>query len=113
MGGLGQQFQIIQDASTLTVVRNTQAGEIRQVYRLDGSESRNTLAMGANQIETVSRAAWEGQTLVIVTPMTFGNMGGETRLRLSLDASGALVAEVNRTGGQGGGQTMRMTYTRQ
>jgi len=111
--GFGRQVQIEQDANALTIVREAPMGEIRQVYRLDGSESRNSLSMGGNQIELVSRATWEGESLVIVTPITMGNMSGETRVTLSIDESGALVAETTRPGGPGGSRTMQSTYTRQ
>lgn len=111
LAGLGQQASITQDGTTLTIVRSTPMGEIRTVYRLDGSESRNQLAMGGNQIELVSRAVWDSGKLVITTPIPFGQAQGETRMTLSMD-NGRLVVETTRTGGMGGGGTTRSVYTK-
>lgn len=112
MSGIGQEATISQDGSTLTLVRSTPMGEIRSVYNLDGSDSRNTMRMGNNEREVVSRARWEANALVIVTPISMGQMTGESRMTLTLDDAGRLVVETTRTGGQGGGGTSRATYTR-
>ena len=41
-GGLGQAFSAEQNDKTLTVVTtNQQLGEVKAVYNLDGSESKN------------------------------------------------------------------------
>ena len=49
-GGFGQfcgmECTIAQDATSLTVTRTTQAGETKIIYKLDGSESKNTQDMG-------------------------------------------------------------------
>ena len=49
-GGLGQSAVIKQDATTLTVTRTTQMGEVMSVYKLDGSESKYTLNFQGNAI---------------------------------------------------------------
>ena len=72
--GLGQGATIAQDAKTLTVTRTTQNGEVKTVYNLDGSDSKNTLTMGGNSVEQVSKAKWEGDKLIITTTMNARNM---------------------------------------
>jgi len=111
-GGLGQEATVIHDGGTLTIVRSTPMGEMRSVYNLDGSDSPNTMRMGDNEREIVSRASWEDHALVIVTPMMMGGGAGESRMTLSLDGDGHLVVQTARGGGMGGGGTMRATYVR-
>lgn len=111
MAALGQEAVITQDAATLTIVRSTQMGEIRTVYQLDGSESRNRMAMGSNQVELVSRAAWESGKLVITTHIPGGRAQGESRMTLSLE-DGKLVVENSRPGGMGGGGSTRAVYAK-
>jgi hypothetical protein len=53
-GGLGQAATIAQDAKTLTVTRTTQNGEVKTVYNLDGTDSKNTMTFGGNAVEQTS-----------------------------------------------------------
>jgi hypothetical protein len=116
LAGLGQQATLTHDAAanTLTLVRAMPQGEIRQVFNLDGSESRNRLSMGNNQIDQVSRASWDGAALMIVSQLPMGGQNIETRMKLSIDDDGKLVVETTRSGGPGGqgGGTVRSTYTK-
>src|SRR5687767_992548 len=66
-GGLGQAATLTQDAKTLTITRTTQNGEVKTVFNLDGSESKNMMMGRGGQTEQVSKAAWEGTTLVVTT----------------------------------------------
>ena len=54
-GGLGQSAVITQDATTLTITRTTQMGEVTSVYKLDRSESKNTLNFQGNSIDRIRR----------------------------------------------------------
>jgi hypothetical protein len=117
LGGLGQMATIAQDAKTLTVTRTLPARgggaatEIKSVYNLDGSESKNTLTFGANAIEQSSKAAWEGNKLVIKTTTNVGGNPTESTMALSLDAAGML--QVESTGaGRGGAAptTTKLSY---
>jgi hypothetical protein len=110
--GLGMGATITQDASTLTVVRTTGAGEVRSVYRLDGSESRNTVqGRGGATAEQVSRARFDGGRLVITTQQDFGGNMVETTMALSLDGQGNLVVETTAPGRGGGApNTTTMRY---
>jgi hypothetical protein len=90
----------------------------RFVYALDGSESRNTFMPGhASQVRT-SRAAWEGQTLRIVTrypgvdPATGKPFSTEVTSRLSLRSPSELVIESTRSGVLGGATTAGSTTYR-
>jgi hypothetical protein len=103
--GLGMGATITQDANTLTVVRTTGAGEVRTVYNLDGSESRNTVQGRGGPMEQVSRARFDGSRLVITTQQNFGGNNVETTIGMSLDAQGNLVVETTAPGRGGGAPT--------
>ena len=111
-GGLGQSAVIKQDAATLTVTRTTQMGEVTNVYKLDGSESKNTLNFQGNAIEQLSKAKWEGGTLHVDTAMNFDGNAVNLTMAMSLDPSGNLVVVSTRPDFQGGGSpvTTKVTY---
>ena len=115
MGGLGQNATIVQDANTLTLTRTTQMGEFTTTYKLDGTESKNTLNMGGNAIDQLSTTKWDGGKLTINTKMDFQGTPVETTTVLSLDPSGSLLVESTRPDFQGGGApiTTKMTYKKQ
>ncbi len=103
MGGLGQEAVVTQDATSLTVTRNTQMGEFKSVYKLDGSESKNTLNMQGNAIDQLSKAKWDGGKLIVNTSMNFSGQSIDTSMTIWLDAAGLLVVETTRPDMQGGG----------
>ncbi len=109
-GGLGMSATLTQDAKTLTITRTTQNGEIKTVYNLDGSESKNTMQMGGNAVEQVSKAVWDGNTLVITTNYAMGENAVTTTQKFTLDASGQLVLTVTAPG-RGGGEPTTTTST--
>jgi hypothetical protein len=85
---------ITQDSTTLTIVRT---GGTTFTYRLGGSDSKNVFKnLAGRTVDTVSKASWDGTTLVIVTLVDIGQgppfMQSE---RLSLDVSGSLVFELS------------------
>jgi hypothetical protein len=112
MGGVGQSAIIKQDATSLTVTRTTQMGEFTSVYKLDGSESKNTLNFQGNAIEQVSTTKWDGSTLKIDTTMSFDGNPVQVAMAMSLDPSGNLVVVTTRPDFQGGGTpvTTKTTY---
>ena len=72
----GSDVTLTQDATTLTVeyarfARSDMQPPTKLVYRLDGSESRNTINLGRGPQEQVSRARWDGDRLIIVTQHRF------------------------------------------
>lgn len=113
-GGLGQATVIKQDATTLTIIRTTQMGEFTSVYKLDGSESRNTLNVQRNAIEQVSKTRWDGKILRVDTTMTFDGNPVQVTMALALDSPGTLIVESTRPDFQGGGApiTTKTTYKR-
>jgi Spy/CpxP family protein refolding chaperone len=108
-GGLGQAATLTQDAKTLTVTRTTQNGEVKMVYNLDGSESKNMVMGRGGQTEQVSKAVWDGAKLVITTSFTMGENAVTRTQTMSLDASGQLVVTV--AGPGRGGEMMTTTQT--
>jgi hypothetical protein len=112
-GGFGQEFTAVQDAKTLTITRTTQNGEIKTVYNLDGSESKNTQSMGGNDVTSSSKAMWMGSKLMITTTTEFNGNSRETKMTLSIDGSGNLLVETT-SPGRGGGDpvTRTSTYTK-
>ena len=110
-GGLGTTATIAQDAKTLTLTRTTQAGEVKSVYNLDGSDSPNTMTFGENSVQLVSKVKWDAGKLNIVTSSNFNGNTFETTMRLSLEG-GNLVVESTRPDFQGGGApvTTKTTY---
>ena len=111
-GGLGQEATITQDASSITIKRTTQMGEFTTIYKLDGSESRNTLNFQGNAIEQISKTRWDGGTLKIETSMSFDGNAVQVSSAMSLDSSGNLLVESTRPDMQGGGApiTTKTTY---
>jgi hypothetical protein len=93
-GGLGQAFTATQDDKTLTVVTNNpQIGEIKAVYNLDGSETKNPLSFGGQTVERTSKVKWDGAKLIITSTSNFQGNAAETTQIWSLDAAGTLSVE--------------------
>ena len=111
MRGLGQEATITQDAGTLTIVRTGPNGEVKTVYNLDGSDSKNTMTFGGNSVDQISKAKWDGDKLVITTTSNFNGNAFETTMAFSLDASGNLVVDsTSPPRGGGAPTTTHMTY---
>jgi hypothetical protein len=111
-GGIGQSATITQDATSMTITRTTQMGEFTSVYKLDGSESKNTLNIQGNAVEQLSTAKWDGGKLLVNTKMNFDGNAVETSMTMMLDSSGNLLVETTRPDFQGGGApvTTKTTY---
>ena len=93
-GGLGQEFTAAQDDKTLTVTTNNpQLGELKTVYNLDGSESKNPLNFGGQAIDRVSKVKWDGAKLIITTTINFNGSLAESSQSWMLDGAGNLVIE--------------------
>jgi hypothetical protein len=99
--GFGAEFTVTQDDKTLSISRG-QGSPL--VYKLDGSESKNTVTRNGEQQEQIAKATWEGDKLVIATEVTFqGNVAEQKRV-LSLE-NGNLVIEQTNPGRNGGAAT--------
>lgn len=99
-GGLGPEFTAAQDATSLTITRAMGETTVAMKYNLDGTESKNMMMGRGGQQELVSKAVWQGSSLVITT--TVGQ--GERKQVLSLK-DGNLVVETTNPGRQGGAPT--------
>jgi hypothetical protein len=120
--GWGSNITITQDAAKLTVEyaffgRGDMQPPLKFVYALDGSETRNSVMMGRGIQPSTSKAAWQGDTLVITTMHAFtGPDSGkpsalEVKQVLSLESPASLVVETTRGGVMGGPpSTTRTVY---
>ena len=110
MGGLGAAFTATQDEKTLTVTRMLQQTEIKMVYNLDGSDSKNTLSFGGQSVDQISKVKWDAAKLVITTTTNFGGNTNESTQAWSMDATGNLVIETTTNFGGNGPTTAKTTY---
>lgn len=111
-GGIGQEAVITQDDTSITIKRTTPMGEFTTVYKLDGSESKNTLNVQGNTIDQVSKTKWESGTLKVDTTLTVEGNPVQVSMSMALDPSGNLLVESTRPDFQGGGApiTTKSTY---
>ena len=122
--GWGTPLTITQTATELVVShpffsRYDLQPPLRYVYKLDGSESRNSTMAGHATQTRVSRATWDGAALKIVTtypgidPSTGKPFTTAVTQRLSLAAPDELVIDTLRAGTLGGRETTtRTVYTK-
>ena len=111
-GGFGPTFTVAQDAKTLTITRTTGNGEVKTVYNLDGSESKNMAPGrgGAPGMEQISVAKWEGANLVVTTKIMMGEQAAESKTTFTLDKDGSLWIETSRPGRDGTPMTSKVQY---
>jgi hypothetical protein len=109
-GGFGMTFAAVQDAKTLTITRTTQNGEVKSVYNLDGSDSKNMMQGRGGATEQVSHAKWDGPKLVITRTQNMGGNDVTITQSLWLDASGNLMVSTSRPGQDGTPVTTTVTY---
>ena len=86
--GFGMEFTAAQTPAVLTITRMQGGMEVKAVYNLDGSESKNQMQGRGGAVEQVSKATWDGAKLNITT--TVNDM--EQKRTLSLEG-GNLVVE--------------------
>ena len=108
--GFGPEFTAKQDAKMLTITRTQGDQTVTATYNLDGSESKNMVAGRGGQQEQVSKAAWDGNKLVITTTLNFGGNTVEQKRVLAIEG-GNLVIEQTQPG-RGGGEptTTKLVY---
>jgi hypothetical protein len=104
-GGLGQGGTVKQTADALTVERTVGENKITSTYKLDGSESKNSMmGRGGQTVESVSTAKWDGPALVITTKMDMGNGPQESTQKWSVNGSTLTIETTNARG------TQKMVY---
>ena len=111
MGGApATAMTIKQTANELTMDRTTAQGAQTAVYKLDGSESKNTIGMGP----ATSKAAFEGSKLVIATTQTVQGRGGEITIDskdiYSVEGNTLTIETTRNT--PAGAQTRKLIYTK-
>ena len=106
------QMTVAQDDKTLTVTTTGQMGEIKTAYSMDGKEMKSPLEINGMSIDRVTKAAWDGNKLVLTTIADFQGQGFETKQVWSLAADGSLAVDSTRPDFQGGGApvTTKLTY---
>ena len=104
-GGLGQGGTVKQTADALTVERTMGENKVTSTYKLDGSESKNTMmGRGGQSVESVSTAKFDGQALVITTTMDMGNGPQESTQKWTVSGSTLTIETTNARG------TQKMVY---
>jgi len=92
--GAGQEQIIKHDDKTLSKTPVGDRGGLAATYQIDGVEHRSTLPMRGQDIVNVTKAAWEGTTLVLTILESYPNgMKLNVREVWSLDEQGRLVIE--------------------
>jgi len=107
-GGLGQGGTVKQTATDLTVERTMGENKVTATYKLDGTESKNSMmGRGGAPVEAVSVAKWEGPALVIVTKTDMGNGPQESTQKWTLAGTALTIETTNARG------TQKMVYKKQ
>ena len=104
--GFGPEFTVKQDATTLTITRGGQSSPL--TYKLDGSESKNSVTRDGQQQEQIATATWDGNRLVIATQVRFQGNTREQRRILSLEGGNLVIDQTNP--GRSGGASMKVVY---
>ena len=101
-GALGNgPATVKQTADTLTIERTMGENKVTLTYKLDGTESKNTMmGRGGNPVESTSTAKFDGGTLTITTKQDMGNGPMESTQKWSLAGSVLTVESTNARGTQ-------------
>ena len=97
-GGVAAQMTIKQTPTQLTIDRTMGQGTQTAVYKLDGTESTNTVGAG----EAKSKTVWQGPMLVITTSQMMQGRGGGDPIAVEIKEvygvdGGALTIERTQT----------------
>jgi len=108
--GTAASMTIKQTAAALTIERVMGQGTQTAVYKLDGSESVNSMGQG----QAKSKASWDGAKLVVATSMTMSTPNGDMTMdskEIYSVAAGVLTIETTRNTPMGS-QTRKTVYTK-
>jgi len=106
-GGIPMQMTIKQTPATLTIESMAgQGGTQTLTYKLDGTESTNTMGQG----EAKSKATWDGAKLTITTTQDFNGNSIQTKDVYSMD--GANLVRQNTRTTPNGDVTRKVVYTK-
>jgi hypothetical protein len=104
--GFGAEFTVKQDATSLTITRGGQSSPL--TYKLDGSESKNTVTRDGQQQEQIATATWDGNKLVIATQVRFQGNTREQRRVLAIEGGNLVIDQTNP--GRSGGAAIKVVY---
>jgi hypothetical protein len=100
-GPLGNGGTIKQTADTLTIERTMGENKVVTTYKLDGSESKNTMmGRGGTPMESVSTAKFDGPKLTIVTKQDMGGQMVESTSVWTVSGSTLTIESTNARGTQ-------------
>ena len=101
-GILGMGPSTVKQSATELVVESTMGeNKVTRTYKLDGSDSKNSvMGRGGQAMEAVSTAKWDGPKLVIVTKQSMGDQTFETTEAWSVSGSTLTVESTNARGTQ-------------
>jgi hypothetical protein len=100
-GILGMGPSTVKQSATELVVESTMGeNKVTRTYKLDGSESKNTITTGRGTMESVSTAKFDGPKLVIVTKQSMGDQTFETTENWSVSGSTLTDESTNARGTQ-------------
>jgi len=106
-GGIPMQMTIKQTPAALTIESMAGPGGTQTLtYKLDGSESTNTVGPG----EAKSKATWDGAKLTITTTQDFNGNSIQTKDVYSMD--GANLVRQNTRTTPNGDVTRKVVYTK-
>ena len=101
-GALGNgPATVKQTADTLTIERTMGDNKVTSTYKLDGSESKNTMmGRGGTPVESVSTAKFDGAKLTITTKQDMGGQMVESTQNWTLSGNVLTVESTNARGTQ-------------
>jgi hypothetical protein len=108
-GFCGMECKITQTATELTLDYmggGQNPAPAKLTYKLDGSESKNTVQGRGGPAEQVSKATWDGAKLVITTT----TQAGEQKRVLSLEGGNLVVDATNPDRNGGPPTTTKITF---
>lgn len=108
--GAGREQIVTQDDKTLSVEQVSATGGRKMTYPLDGIERRQAIASRGADITIMSRAAWDGDRIVITTNTVYPGMKTQAKDVWSLDAQGRLVIDSSETGPTGPGPGFKIIF---
>ena len=107
--GAGREQIVKHDDKTLSKTPVGDRGGPPVTYQIDGVEHRSVMAMGGQEIVIVTKAEWEGNTLVITTTESYPT-GQKLTIKdvWSLDGQGRLVIDNTESAERQKPQTMQI-----
>ena len=105
----GTERVIKQDDKTITITTSGRAA----TYQLDGVEHRQTLAMRGGEIVVLTKAQWDGSTVIVTVATAYpNNMKTLEKEIWSIDAAGQFVVDFTETAEGQPPHVMKIVHTK-